>query len=272
MQKFSTSPQEMLASAWRHRALIRSMVERDIVGRYRGSIVGIAWSFFNPVFMLLIYTTVFAGVFKARWGLTNETWSDFAIVLFVGIIMHGLFAECINRAPTLILSNANYVKRVVFPLEVLPWVALGSAVFHMLASVVVLVLAQLILRQQLPWTIVFFPVVLVPLILATMGFAWLLTALGVYIRDIGQLTGIFTTVLMFLSPVFYPVSALPAHLRPWMRLNPLTYIIEEGRATLVFGHLPDAGDWVIATGAGLLIAWAGFAWFQHSRAGFADVV
>lgn len=272
MQIFSTSPREMLASFWRHRGLIRSMTEREIVGRYRGSIMGLAWSFFNPVFMLLIYTFVFAVVFKSRWGLENETWSDFAIVLFVGIIVHGLFAECVNRAPGLILSNVNYVKKVVFPLEILPWVALGSAAFHMMVSVLVLVLAQVIARQYLPWTIVAFPLVLVPLAFATMGFAWWLTALGVYIRDIGQLTAIFTTVLLFLSPVFFPVKALPVHMQPWMRLNPLTYILEEGRATLVFGRMPDPASWLLATAASLLIAWAGFAWFQKSRRGFADVV
>lgn len=273
MQKFSTSPLEMFAGLWRYRGLVGTMAQRDIVGRYRGSMLGLAWSFFNPVFMLAIYTFVFSGVFNARWGLgPQETKADFAIVLFVGIIVHGLFAECVNRAPGLILSNASYVKKVVFPLEVLPWVALGSAVFHAFASVLVLVVAEIVLRGHVPWTAILFPFVLLPLLFTTMGFAWFLTALGVYVRDIGQLTSVFTTVLMFLSPVFYPASALPPSVQAWLRLNPLTVIIEEGRNALVFGRVPDGYSLVLAFLVSLVVAWAGFAWFQKARTGFADVV
>jgi lipopolysaccharide transport system permease protein len=273
MQRFSIAPGEMFAGLWRYRELVAAMVERDIVGRYQGSLMGLAWSFFNPVFMLLVYTFVFSVVFNARWGQApDESRTDFAIMLFVGIIVHGVFAECVNRAPGLILANASYVKKVVFPLEILPWVALGSALFHALASVVVLLLVQLVARHQLPWTAVLFPVVLLPLMFATMGFAWFLTALGVYVRDIGQMTVLFTTVLMFLSPVFYPASALPAQFQKWLWLNPLAPIIEDGRNTLILGKLPDPAGWTIALAMSLAIAWAGFAWFQKSRRGFADVI
>jgi len=273
MKHFSIAPGEMFAGLWRYRGLVASLVERDIVGRYRGSLMGLAWSFFNPVLMLLVYTFVFSVIFNARWGVEpNESRTDFAIILFVGIIVHGLFAECVNRAPGQILSHANYVKKVVFPLDILPWVALGSALFHAFASVVVLLAVQLIARHTLPWTAVLFPLVLVPLVFATMGFAWFLAALGVYVRDVGQITAVFTTVLMFLSPVFYPASALPPSIREWMWLNPLARIIEEGRNTLVFGKLPDPGGLAISLAAGLVLAWAGFAWFQKSRRGFADVV
>lgn len=263
----------MFKSYWHNRSLIWQMTRREVVGRYRGSLLGIAWSFFNPLLMLIIYTFVFSVVFKARWGVGGEeSRTDFAIILFVGMIVHGLFAECINRAPGLILSNVNYVKKVVFPLEILPWVALGSALFYSMVSTVVLLLAQLIINQSLPWTSLFFPLVLLPLIFAAMGFAWFLAALGVYVRDVGQITGIFTTVLTFISPVFYPVSALPKNFQGWLKLNPLTIIIEESRKVLIFGQLPDWTSLGISLFLGVIIAVSGFWWFQKTRKGFADVL
>jgi lipopolysaccharide transport system permease protein len=263
----------MIASLWRNRGLVLALIKREVVGRYRGSVMGMAWSFFNPLLMLVIYTFVFSVVFKARWGVGGEeSKTDFAIILFVGLIVHGLFAECVNRAPGLILSNVNYVKKVIFPLEILPWVAFGSTLFHTAISLVVLLLAQLILSQQMPWTVVFFPFILLPLVFATMGCAWFLAALGVYVRDIGQITGMFTTVLLFVSAVFYPISALPRGYQVWLQLNPLAFIIEEGRKSLIFGQLPDIGRWGLMLAAGILIAWAGFAWFQKTRRGFADVL
>ena len=249
------------------------MTKREVIGRYRGSYIGIVWSFFNPLIMLLIYTFVFSVVFKARWNLDgSENKADFAIILFVGLIFHGLFSECINRAPGLILSNVNFVKKVVFPLEVLPWVAFGSAFFHTLISLTVLLIAQVCINQQMPWTVIFAPVVLLPLMFATMGFAWFLSALGVYVRDIGQVTGIFTTALLFLSAVFFPLSALPVEYQVWLKLNPLVYIIEEGRNVLIYGRIPDFAQWSIILFIGFIVAWAGFACFQKSRHGFADVL
>jgi lipopolysaccharide transport system permease protein len=273
MQNFSISPKEMIASSWRNRTLIAALVKREVVGRYRGSVMGIAWSFFTPLLMLVIYTFVFSIVFQARWGLDrHESKTDFAIILFVGLIVHGLFAECINRAPLLILSNVNYVKKVVFPLEILSLVAFGSALFHSVINLVVMLLAQFILNQHIPLTVVLFPFVLLPLAFATLGFAWFLAALGVYVRDIGQITGIFTTVLLFVSAVFFPINALPQQYQVWLRLNPLVFIIEQSRRTLIFGQLPDFGQCGIMLVAGALIAWAGFAWFQKTRKGFSDVL
>ncbi len=263
----------MLASLWHHRYLIWQMSKREVIGRYRGSIMGLAWSFFNPVIMLAVYTFVFSAVFKARWGVgSEESKADFAIVLFVGMIVHGLFAECVNRAPGLILSNVNYVKKVVFPLEILPWVAMGSALFHSVISLAVLLIAQVIVNVSLPWTVILFPLVILPLLIATMGVAWALSATGVFVRDIGQTTGIITTVLLFLSPVFYPVSALPKEYQNWLLLNPLTLIIEEARNVLIWGKIPDWPGWGISFGAGLVMAWMGFWWFQKTRKGFADVL
>ena len=264
----------MAESFWRNRSLIVQLTKRDVLGRYRGSVAGLGWSLLHPVVMLTIYTFVFSLVFRAKWpGLADhQSTADFALVLFVGLIVHGIFSECINRAPGLILSNANYVKKVVFPLEILPCIAMGSAVFHGAISVLVLLSAQLLLHETLPWTVIFFPLVLVPLLCATIGVAWFLSSLGVYVRDIVQATGIATTILLFISPVFFPVSAVPPSLQPWLKLNPLAFVIEAGRNSLIFGGAFDWVAWGWFLIASHALAWTGFWWFQKTRRGFADVI
>ncbi len=267
------TPMALAHSLWRNRQLIAQMTKREVVGRYKGSVMGLAWSFFNPVLMLVVYTFVFSGVFKARWGVGgDESKTQFAVVLFVGMIVHSLFSEVFNRAPSLVLSNVNYVKKVVFPLEILPVIAMGAALFHSFVSLGVLLTAFAIFNGYLNWTAVFIPLVLLPLVILTIGFAWALASLGVFLRDVGQSTGIVTTMLMFLSPVFYPVSALPEKLRPFIMANPLTFIIEQARATLIWGRLPEWSGLGVYTLAATAIAWAGYAWFQKTRKGFADVL
>ncbi|WP_244807540.1 ABC transporter permease [Caballeronia zhejiangensis] len=270
--KHPASLAAILRSVWSNRGLILQMTQREVIGRYRGSVMGLAWSFFNPVLMLVVYTFFFSVVFKARWGTLDDNKGAFAVVLFVGLILHSLLAECINRAPTLILANVNYVKKVIFPLEILPIVALGSALFHSAISLFVLIVAEVLLLHALPWTAILFPLILAPLIIGAMGFAWFLSAFGVYVRDIAQITGIITSVLMFLSPVFYPVSNLPQQYQSLIRLNPLTFIIEEGRNTLIFGKQPDWTSWVVCMAGSIIVCWLGFWWFQRTRKGFADVL
>lgn len=271
-QAHSISPMAMFNSLWHNRQLIWQMTRRDISSRYRGSLFGLAWSFVNPLLMLTVYTFVFSVVFKARWGTEGESKSDFAIILFAGMVVFNLFAEIVSRAPGLIISNVNYVKKVVFPLEILPWVTLGSALFHSMISLFVLLFAQLILNFSLPWTIIFFPLVFLPLIFASVGIAWFLAALGVFVRDVGQITGIFITILMFLSAVFYPITALPEKYQIWLRLNPLVLIITESRKSLVLGESPDWISMIVTLFVSLAIAFAGFWWFQKVRKGFADVI
>lgn len=271
--RFNGSFTQMVTSFWSNREIIFKMSKREVVSRYRGSILGLAWSFFNPILMLAVYTFVFSVIFKARWGADVASGkANFSILLFIGMIFHGLFAECANRAPVLIVTHVSYVKKVVFPLEVLPWVVFGSALFQSIINIIVLLTAQLLFVQSLPWTAIFLPLICLPLILATMGFSWFFAAIGVYLRDISQTVVIFTTVLLFLSPVFYPISALPAKYHIWVRLNPLAFIIEEGRKVLVFGMLPNWIGLGITTFTGLGMAWFGFWLFQRTRGGFADVL
>ncbi len=268
-----TSLAALFTSFWRNRELIWQMTKREVVGRYRGSIMGVAWSFFYPILMLAVYTFVFSVAFKTRWGAGGEESKvAFAIILFVGMVIHGLFAECVQRAPGLILSNVNFVKKVVFPLEILPWVSLATALFHAAISLLVLLAFVFLTTLHIEWSVVFLPLVILPLVLATMGAAWFLAAIGVFVRDIGQAIGLLTTVMMFLVPVFYPVSALPKEYQLWIHANPLTFIIEEARNVLIWGRLPYWLGLGIASVAGVLLAWAGFWWFQKTRKGFADVL
>ncbi len=261
-------------SFWRNRQLIVQMTKREVIGRYKGSAMGLAWSFFNPVFMLIVYTFVFSEIFKARWGgvAGEESKAQFAVVLFVGMIVLSLFSEVINRAPGLILSNVNYVKKVIFPIEILPVIAMGAALFHSLISLSVLLAAFALFNSYLHWTVVFFPLVLLPLVILSLGLAWILASLGVFIRDVGQTIGLVTTVLMFLSPVFYPITAVPERFRPFIMANPLTFIIEQARDVLVWGHTPNWLGLGIYTLAASIVAWIGYFWFQKTRKGFADVL
>lgn len=262
----------LFASFWRHRGLIRVFVVREIVARYRGSFLGLVWSLILPVLMLTVYTFVFSVVFQARWGGGSESRFEFALVLFAGLIVFNLFAECISRAPGLLVGNVNYVKKVVFPLEILPWVALGSALFNAAVSLLVLLVALGFSATGVSWTALLLPLVFLPLALLIMGFSWVLSSLGVFIRDIGQFIGVLVTLLLFMSPIFYPVSALPDGFARWLLLNPLTFIIEQVRGLLLWGRLPAWEGLVLYYLVALLVAWLGFFWFQKTRKGFADVL
>jgi lipopolysaccharide transport system permease protein len=268
-----TSLVAMVKSLWRNRQLIAQMTQREVMGRYKGSIMGLAWSFFNPVFMLTVYTFVFSVIFKSRWGVGGEeSKTQFAVVLFVGMIVHSLFAEVLNRAPGLILANVNYVKKVVFPLETLPVIAMGAALFHTLISLAVLLVAFVMFNGSLQWTAIFTPLVLLPLVILTLGLAWMLASLGVFLRDVGQTIGIITTVMMFLAPVFYPITAIPEEFRSWLLANPLTFIIEQAREVLIWGNSPDWVGLGIYLLVASVVAWGGYAWFQKTKKGFADVL
>lgn len=258
---------------WRSRDMIKRMVRRDVTSRYRGSVLGLAWAMLNPIIMLAVYTFVFTVVFRARWGTGGETeHAAFAINLFVGIIVHSVLAEMLNRSPGLVLANQNYVKKVVFPLQVLPLVAMGSALFHAAMSLAVLLVAEFLILGSVPFTVLLFPLVLAPLLLLALGAGWFLTSLGVFLRDIGQTMGLITTMLLFLSPIFYPASALPPEFQIIMTLNPLTFIIEQSRLVMIEGVLPNWWGLMLYAFAAWLFAWLGFQWFQKTRKGFADVL
>lgn len=258
---------------YRYKHLILTLSRREIAARYRGSSLGLAWSFLTPLIMLIIYTFIFSVVFQAKWGTgPSESRMDFAIILFVGLIVHALFAECINAAPGLVISNVVYVKRVVFPLEILPIVSLISAVFHCMVSMCILFCACFLAHGMMPLTALWFPLILLPLIVGTLGIAWIFAALGVFLRDLGQTVGIITSIMLFMSPVFFSVSVLPHSFQRWIYLNPLTFIIEEMRAAVLWGNHPDLTGLLLYSLVSLIVLWGGFCCFQKIKKGFADVL
>lgn len=265
------NPFAAIAGLWGHRGLISALARREVQGRYRGSVLGIAWSAITPLFMLAIYTFVFSVVFQSRWGQTGSR-LEFALILFLGILLFNIFGEVVMRAPSLITVNANYVKKVVFPLEVLPCVALGTSLFHGLIAGVIWVVAMFALGDGVPWTVVYAPIYLLPLLLVTLGACWFLAALGVYLRDIGQVVSVAVTALLFLSPIFFAIEAVPEQFRPLIRLNPIAHVVEGMRGIAIFGTQPDFLDAFWLTLVAFAIAWAGYAFFQATRRGFADVL
>ena len=272
MKSFSSSPLEMVRSFWRNRGLIWALTKREVLGRYRGSVMGILWSFFNPLLMLGVYTFVFSTVFKARWAGGSDSKTEFALLLFAGMLVFGIFSECVNRAPSLILSNPNYVKKVVFPLEILPIVSLGAALFHLLVSLLVWVLFYMVAFGVPKSGILMLPVALFPFAIFVLGLSWLLAALGVYLRDISQFVGVVVMALMFLSPIFYPLSALPEGYREVVALSPITAAVDQARDLMFWGKPLAWGPWSVYLIISLFVGWLGFAWFQQTRRGFADVI
>lgn len=265
----------ILFSALRQRfTLLLPLIRREVVGRYRGSVLGILWSLLTPLFMLAVYTFVFGQVFKARWAGASENASmgEFAVTLFAGLIVFQLFSEVVTRAPGLILANQNYVKKIVFPLEILVPVTLGSALFHTAISLVVLFAFMLPIHGGVPWTALLLPVVLVPYCLSILGLSWFLASLGAYVRDIGQVLGTLVSALMFLSPIFFPISALPEWIQPWLVLNPIALPVEQARDLLIFGKLPNFAALGLYSVVAVVVALLGYEFFQQTRKGFADVL
>lgn len=256
-----------------NRNVISQLTIRESTGKYKGSIIGLGWSLFNPILMLSVYTFVFSVIFKSRWPeSSNQSQFDYAIIMFVGIIIHGILSEVLNKSATLITSNVNYVKKVVFPLEVLPIISLGSALFHACISLLVLLVAYLLVNGELHITIFILPIIILPFLLLVLGLAWITSSLGVFIRDTNQAISIITLVTLFLAPVFYSVEAVPEKYRLLLEINPLTFIIEQARNVIIFGIQPNWIGLLIYSAASLCVFWLGYIWFQKTKKGFADVI
>lgn len=269
----SATPVAMLGNLFKHRELLCELVKRDFIGRYKGSLLGVVWSLFNPLLMLAIYTVVFSVAFKAKWGGSGEESKvAFAIVLFSGMIIHSFFAECINRSPNLIISHPQYVKKVIFPLEILPWMAMFSALLHFLVSFCVLLVFCLLAGVTIHIGVLLTPVILFPLFLMILGFSWVFASLGVYLRDLSQVIGMVTTVALFMAPIFYPIDALPEDYRAFLLWNPITLPVIQLRDLMLWGKPILWGQWAASLIIGLLICQTGYWWFQKSRRGFADVL
>lgn len=263
----------MLKGLLNHKYLFMQMLKRDIQQRYRGSQLGFLWAFFYPVLMLLVYTFVFGMVMKVKWGVEGQNNIDFGLILFAGLLLHGLLAEVMIGSVRLITGNSQYVKKVVFPLEILSLVCLANALFHMLLGLSILLVIFVITGNTLHWTLLLTPVVLFPFVVFLMGASWFVSVLGVYVRDLGQVIGVLMTVMMFLCSIVFPFDRLPIEIQPYVLwLNPLTIIVEQLRAVLLFGQMPDWSLLGTYTIFAFLMFFVGVWFFKRTRDGFADVI
>ncbi len=267
------NPLHLVRTVWRHRDLIVQLTRREIEGRYRGAYLGILWSLAHPLLMLTVYTLVFGIIFKSRWPQArSDSLADFALILFAGLSAYSCFSETVSRAAGSIVSVPNYVKKVIFPLEVLPISILGAALFHMLVSISVLLVVHLAIGGGLPWTVILLPLVSLPLIFLALGIGWFVASLGVYIRDVGQAIGIVLQVMFFLTPIFYSIDMIPEPFRTLVLFNPMAPVTENFRRVVLWGQLPSFPGtlwWILGTGAVMML---GYAWFMKTRKGFADVL
>ena len=272
MSSFSKNhPAQMVLMLGRHHDLVLQLIKRDVLNRYRGSFAGLLWLIMAPLLMLSLYTLVFGVFMHVQWpGVSNTLM--YSLIMYVGLIILNFFAECINRSPTIIINNPNFVKKVVFPLEIYPWIIVGSALFHTMINTVILALFCLILLGKIYITILLLPILFLPLAFVTLGFSWFLSSAGVFVRDISHMMVFIMQIIMYLSPVFYSISILPLAFQKTLLINPLTFIIEEARSLVIFGSLPHWSELGIYYLISICIAYMGFYWFQKTKDGFADVL
>jgi homopolymeric O-antigen transport system permease protein len=267
------NPLHSIITLLRHRSLIRQFTIREIRGRYQGSFLGMLWSFLTPVGMLLAYTFVFRYVLHAKWGVSpDESGLEFSLTLFTGLLIFNLCAESMTRAPALILSHPNFVKKVVFPLEILPVTAVLSSLVHILASLLIVVIVSASVTGRLGWQALWFPAIVLPYLCFVIGVGWFLASLGVFLRDLGPTVAVGMQLLVFLTPVFYPLEKVPEWLRMVMQLNPLAVVVENGRRVLLWDTPPSLLALMAMTVLSLLVFQAGYVWFMKSKRAFADVV
>jgi lipopolysaccharide transport system permease protein len=270
MNAAALNPLRIFSELWRHRYLLGQLIKRDVLLRYRGAMFGVLWIFLSPLFMLVIFAFVFGQVFQARWPQQDGGGLPFWLLLYCGLITFNVFAETISRAPASVRGYPSFVKKIIFPLHILPLVPLGAALVHAAFNVVIM-LAALAWTHNLHWQVLLFPLLVLPVCLLALGLAWFVAAWGVFIKDMTQIVPMFVQMLLFLSPVFYPAGAVPAGLRNFYQYNPLSIAIETTRAA-VSGQAIDWASWGMASGLCLVAFVAGYGFFQHSREEFADAL
>ena len=282
MEVFSAAPGPLRRHAnpltpwrtlWRHRVLIRQLARRDLIHRYRSSLLGLVWTFLVPLLHLAVFTFVFSVVLRARWSHgPGDGTGQFAMALFCGLILYGVFSESVVIAPMMVVTRANFVRKMVFPLEVLPVVSLAQVLVKAGASLVILALGILLLSHRLPWTFVLVWVPFVPIVLYAVGVAWFLAALGVFIRDVAQVVPICVQLFFFLSGIVHPISSVPERFRPLMACNPVAVLVEATRGFALWGQLPDWSRLAVTFLGGLIVFQLGYLFFMKSRHAFADVL
>jgi lipopolysaccharide transport system permease protein len=258
----------------RNRDLLTQMLIRSVAARYRGSLLGFVWSFAYPLMMLAVYTFVFGIVFKARWGIAGleDNRAAYPLIMFCGMAVFNIFSESVSVSTGVIVHNPSFVKKVVFPLEILPLCTVLTSLVFGMAWFALLLLGIALFLQQVFWTMLLLPLALLPLLFLSAGVSLLMASLGVYLRDMQQLVGIVLQMLFFMTPIFYPVSLVPESLRWVLHGNPLTAVVEHTRMLLLYGQLPDALPFLASLLFSLVVWQLGLAWFVKTKKGFADVM
>lgn len=267
-----TSLHHFVATLARYSDLIGRLVRRDFSAKYRGSMLGVIWAVVTPLLMVTVFVFVFGVVFQARWGSESTPTASFTVTFLLGMMVHGIFAEALARAPSTVLGNPAYVKKVVFPLEILPVVIVLNAVISATIGLAIVLILHLALSGAVQPTLVLIPFVLAPFVLTILGLVYFVSSIGVYFRDISHIIGLVTLASMFMAPIFYPIAAVPEAFRTLLYLNPITFPVEQTRAVALYGQAPNWQGLAIYTAVGVLFAWLGYVWFQKTRKGFADVV
>jgi len=252
--------------------IIYQFTKREAIAKYKGSYLGFAWTFITPLIMLIVYTFVFGQIFQSKWQVNSSNPMEFSLILFCGLTVYNIFSETISRAPQLIITNVNYVKKVVFPLEIFPFVSLGSALVNGTVNFILLLIFQLLITGKLYWTLVLFPIVLLPLLIMIIGISWFLSSLGVFLRDIGYVITISIQALMLLSPIFYPSTSVPDQFQWFFQINPIAYFVEAARAVVLFGEIPQIITYLKFLLSAILISFLGYWWFRRTKSGFSDVL
>jgi lipopolysaccharide transport system permease protein len=251
--------------------LILSLARRELAARYKGSVLGVVWAILTPIVMIAIFTFIFAGIFKAKFGIDHSHW-DYALYLFCGLLPWNAFQESLSLSANAIVNSANLVKRVVFPLETLPVSQTLAALANQMFGTAALLLAIVIIRHELHWTTLYLPLLLIPQLLLTLGGAWLLASLGVFIRDIAQGVSLVLMAWMYLTPIIYPETILPEAYRPIVNLNPFTPLIRSYRRIMLDGSGPDWLGLAYFSVFAVVVFVLGYWWFARTRKNFADVV
>jgi lipopolysaccharide transport system permease protein len=253
--------------------LIRQLTRRDVLSRYRGSFLGIFWSLLRPLFMLAVYTVVFGYIFESKLGNhPNESKLDFTLALFCGLVLFDFFAECLSRAPTLVLSNSNYVTKVVFPLEILSVSAIAAAFTHLVISLLPLFIGLWVAHGSIPLTALYLPLILLPLVFLCLGMSWFLASLGVFVRDINAVVPVVMVIIMYASAIFYSIAKVPPNLLPIVLYNPLALVIEQARNAVLWGVAPMWDRYLLALVGCFVAMTLGYAFFMRTKAAFADVI
>lgn len=264
------NPFTMLVDNW---DLFMQSLRREVSQKYRGSYLGVLWNFILPLIMMVVYSFVFGVVFKAKWDLQiSDSNEEFALILFVGITLFNLFSEGINSAPTLVINNSNYVKKVIYPLNLLSVTNVCGSMIQVFFNIIIIIIAKIIIVRRFDFLFLLFPVVVLPHLLCILGFSWIFSAVGVYIRDVKQGASILSLLFGYATPVFFPLSAIPERLQWIMYINPMTIIVENARRVLIYGLLPRWNELAIIYIMSYVIFLSGFYIFKKLKKGFSDVM